>query len=225
MNFLSHYYFDKSNPDEHVVLGSVLPDLIRNGQQKLKLHPQKNELAFIGDKASTAILTGWKRHLAVDKLFHSSTFFETETATLKSLLLPILTSSPVRPSFLAHIGVELILDHLLVTHHSINVDAFYQQLDKVKETTLNLFLQKSGAADATAFFTFFKKFKSSRYLFSYQQTDNISYALQRICMRVWANPFTDHNMIQLNEQLENYKHTVEKDYLSIFHEITEKLNP
>lgn len=202
-----------------MVLGTVLPDLIKNANKDWNLHPQKREQIFVGN----SLLKGWKRHLEVDLIFHSSAFFNQEMAKLKLLLLPILKDSPVRPSFLSHIGVELVLDHLLVENRKIDINAFYNHLEAVDHDFLHAFLTKSGSEDTEQFFKFFNSFKSSRYLLSYQKLENISYALQRICMRLWQNPFKEETVLLLTQQLEIYKVSLEKNYLDIFEEIELKL--
>lgn len=207
-----------------MVIGTVLPDFVKNAQKELNLYPQKKPELFIADKSLNQILDGWKRHLAVDQIFHSSDFFTQEMAKLKQLLLPILKDSPVRPSFLAHIGVELLLDHLLVINGKININAFYDHLNNVDDQALKLFLTTSGAENTDPFFKFLASFKSSKYLLSYQKLENISYALQRICMRLWAHPFNEQTVNLLSEQLAIYKISLAKNYQDIFEEIDTKLN-
>lgn len=224
MNFLSHYYFERSNQNSNIVLGTVLPDLVKNAHKDWNLYPQKNEALFICDVQLNSILIGWKRHLQVDQIFHSSDFFLQQMAKLKQLLLPILKDSPVRPSFLSHIGVELLLDHLLVINNQIDINSFYEHLQNIEDDTLNTFLHNCGSIETHQFFKFFNGFKSSRYLLSYQKLENISYALQRICMRLWSHPFSEETLILLTQQLDIYKISLEKDYLSIFSEIEKKLN-
>lgn len=224
MNFLSHYYFDRSNSNPYEVIGSVLPDFVKNAQKHWNLYPQKKEELFLNEPALNAILTGWKKHLKVDQLFHSSLFFTEQMAVLKQFLLPILAESPVRPSFLSHIGVELMLDHLLVTNRLIDIQQFYDHLAAVNENDLQVFLLKCGIENTAPFFKFFTSFKSSKYLLSYQQLDNISYALQRICMRVWSHPFHEETVKQLTAQLAIYKTSLEQDYLKIYTDIEMKLS-
>ncbi|MBB2144141.1 hypothetical protein GM921_01475 [Pedobacter sp. LMG 31464] len=223
MNFLSHFYFERKNQDENMVIGTVLPDLVKNAHKDWNFYPQKKEELFTDDNQLNSLLKGWKRHLEVDLLFHSSDFFNAETAKLKKLLIPILQDSPVRPSFLAHIGVELVLDHLLVEDNIININSFYDHLNKVDDEFLNTFLKKCGCDDTDKFFGFLNSFRSSRYLLSYQKLENISYALQRICMRLWPHPLNETTVGLLNEQLVIYKTSIEKDYISIFNEIESKL--
>ncbi len=222
MNFLSHFYFDRNTPNANIVLGTILPDLLKNANKSWNVHPEKHPELFEKDGLDT-FLEGWKRHLQVDLLFHSSDFFNTKTQQLKQLLIPILKDTPVRPSFLAHIGVELLLDHLLVEHQKVAINSFYDHLEAVENKDLTDFLHKSNIDDIQLFFKFFNSFKSSRYLLSYQKLENISYALQRICMRLWERPFTEKTTQQLTTVLEFYKNQLEVDFMIIFEEIENRL--
>ena len=224
MNFLSHYYFDKTNLNSNIVVGTVLPDLVKNANKAWNLYPQKNEALGNSSIAINDLLIGWKRHLKVDLLFHSSTFFTTQTAVLKQLLLPILIDSPVRPSFLAHIGLELVIDHLLVCEKKLDIKQFYVHLNNIDDCLLDEFFRLSGLKETEKFFKFFNSFKTSEYLYSYEKPENISYALQRICMRLWAHPFSEETVSLLAEKLQIFIKMIKKDYLSIFIEIEPKLN-
>ena len=223
MNFLSHYYFERKELDSHLVIGIVLPDFIKNAHKDWNLNPQKEEHLFLDDPAESSILKGWNRHLEVDRLFHSSDFFTEQTAILKQCILPALNSGPVKPFFLAHIGLELVLDHLLTVHGLVDINRFYDQLHQANSSALQSFLTKAGIADLDVFLQFLNSFISSKYLLSYQKIENITYALNRICMRLWNDPFTDAQLQQLTTGLITYKATIEKDYLDIFREIESSL--
>lgn len=224
MNFLSHYYFDKSNDDANVVLGTVLPDLIKNASKEANLYPQKNEFLFLGNPDEESLLRGWKRHLSVDLLFHSSNYFLEKTTELKFLIKPIVEDTPVRPSFLAHIGLELLLDHLLIEHNLIQVNHFYDKLSAVKQESLGDFLTHCGLKDQSVFFKFMEGFISSKYLLSYQKLENISYALNKICMRLWPETLNEKQLAALTFQLGIFKETLQKDFMEIFEEISDQLS-
>ncbi len=223
MNFLSHYYFDRTSDDAYVVMGTVLPDLIKNASKKANLYPQKNEFLFKGNPDEESLLLGWKRHLAVDLLFHSSTFFLEKTTELKQLIKPIVEDTAVRPSFLAHIGLELLLDHLLIEQNLIQVNHFYDKLEKVKRESLSDFLEHGKLKNQEIFFNFLTKFISSKYLLSYQKLENISYALNRICMRVWPETLSERQLNLLTLELGVFKAVLQKDFMEIFKEIERKL--
>jgi acyl carrier protein phosphodiesterase len=219
MNFLSHYYFEKATDNEHMVMGVVLPDLVKNASKDWNLYPQKNDMLFLGDNDLAALLAGWKKHLEVDRLFHSSLFFASQTSVLRQMIVPVLQSGPVKPFFLAHIGLELLIDHLLVVHQEIDIASFYEQLSRANSPSLRLFLDKAGLEDPDRFFKFLDGFISSRYLLSYQKIENITYALNRICMRIWPNPFTEAQLEHLTEQFTLFSTVLNRDYLTIFKEI------
>lgn len=219
MNFLSHFYFETENTDPNMVLGVVLPDFIKNAQKDINLYPQKEPHLFESDTHQQSILKGWEKHIEVDRLFHSSDFFKTQTAQLKQILLPNLSGSPVKPFFLAHIGLELVLDHLLTIEGMVNINVFYDQLVHADKAALKVFLEKCGLTDSSVFFNFLNSFISSKYLFSYRKIENISYALNRICMRLWENPLNEIQMANMTSDLEEFTRMIKPDYLSIFREI------
>ena len=221
MNFLSHYYFERNNPNHYVVMGVVLPDLIKNADKFWNIHPQKTPALYQTQESLRSILRGWQKHLEVDNYFHTSAFFKTETANLKKLILPCVTAGPVKPFFLAHIGLELMLDHLLLHSGMINIETFYQQLHQANNNSLSDFLSKADIPDQHIFDTFLYDFLQSRYLFSYQKLHNISYALNRICMRVWNNPFTDAQLDLLTQKLDEYCPELESRFMTIFNELEE----
>ncbi|HVV55345.1 MAG TPA: hypothetical protein VHC47_08475, partial [Mucilaginibacter sp.] len=126
MNFLSHYYFDRATPNCYHTLGTVLPDLLKNADKNIILHPEK---LHHSDSPINDIIAGWQKHLEVDRHFHSSEFFITRSHDLKLLLAPAIAGSPVKPFFLGHIALELVLDSLLLKTGKISADEFYSHLD------------------------------------------------------------------------------------------------
>jgi acyl carrier protein phosphodiesterase len=224
MNFLSHFYFERNNPDENMVMGVVLPDFIKNAQKEDNLYPLKISHLFQSEPAQSSILKGWEKHITVDKIFHSSEYFVLHSNQLKQLILPSCENSPVKPFFLAHIGLELVLDHLLISKGHVNINAFYEKLSSANKGALKRFLHTSSIKDSTVFFEFLTNFISSRYLFSYQKMENIAYALNRICMRLWDKPFTEAQLELLTSQLEIFKNNIQNDYLSIFIDIEKNLS-
>jgi hypothetical protein len=220
MNFLSHFYFDRDTDNCYLILGTILPDLLKNADKTIILHPEKLQHT---DNEVNAIIKGWNKHLEVDRHFHSSQFFIDHSHRLKKLLLPAIEGSAVKPFFLGHIALELILDNLLLTAKKVTAEGFYDHLDGCKQPVVEEFLTFAGLADTAVFFKFYEGFKKSRYLFSYTQTKEIAYALKRICMRVWKDPFTPEHEAAMTEVLMDYRAILLNDFMSIFNEIEEKL--
>jgi len=220
MNFLSHFYFDRETTDCYFVLGTVLPDLLKNADKTIVLHPEKLRHP---DARVNSIIAGWNKHLDVDRYFHSSAFFATHSHQLKKELAPAIADSPVKPFFLGHIAVELIIDNLLLTTGKITVDDFYNHLRGCDNDVIEDFLTSAGLKDTTRFFRFFEGFKRDGYLHTYSETEQIAYALKRICMRIWENPFTPQHEAQMNQVIIAYRELLLPDFMSIFREIESKL--
>ena len=220
MNFLSHFYFDRDTTNCYHTLGTVLPDLLKNADKNIIIHPEK--LAH-PDPPINDIITGWRKHLEVDKYFHSSDFFITRSSELRKLLTPAVQGSPVKPFFLGHIALELILDNLLLTTDKVSVDNFYDHLRSCSLDTIKEFLNFSGLMETDKFFRFYESFKKSRYLETYADTQQISYALKRICMRIWNDPFTIEHEGRMNAVLSVYRDGLYDNFMSIFDEIDLKL--
>jgi hypothetical protein len=220
MNFLSHYYFDRDTTNCYHTLGTVLPDLLKNADKTILIHPEKLQHS---DPAINDLIEGWKKHLLVDRYFHSSDFFIIRSSELRKLLTPAISGSPVKPFFLGHIALELILDNLLLTTGQVSADDFYTHLSGCQTGQIKEFLNYSGLYDTDRFFRFFEKFKSSRYLETYADTDQISYALKRICMRVWDDPFTPEHEAAITKVVAAYRDSMHGNFMSIFNEIEAKL--
>jgi len=220
MNFLSHFYFDRDTDNCYHILGTVLPDLLKNADKTIVLHPEKLHHT---NNDINSIIKGWNKHLEVDRYFHSSEFFLTHSHQLKLLLLPEIEGSPVKPFFLGHIALELILDNLLLTTQRVTADGFYHHLNECDDSIIAEFLTFAGLKDTAVFFKFYEGFKKSRYLFSYAETKQIAYALKRICMRVWKDPFTPEHEAKMNEILTAYRASLLNSFMLIFDEIENKL--
>ncbi len=220
MNFLSHYYFDRDTTNCYHTLGTVLPDLLKNADKHIIIHPEK---LHHPDPSINDIIKGWNKHLEVDRYFHSSDFFITQSHQLKLLLKPAIVGSPVKPFFLGHIAVELVLDNLLLTTGKVSVDDFYAHLSGCNNEVIREFLNFAGLQDTDRFFRFYEKFKSNRYLETYVETQQIAYALKRICMRVWDNPFTSEQEEAMTEIIGIYREGIYNNFMLIFDEISGKL--
>lgn len=224
MNFLSHYYFDSNNTNPYQVLGALLPDLLKNGVKSKNIYPEKQNPLLFSQQNHTDILVGWKKHLMVDKFFHTSNFFLYHQHQLKLLLTPLLEKSVVKPFFLAHIGVELLLDSLLITENLIDVEQLYLQLNQIDDLVLIKFLELNELNDTTGFIKYYQLFKNEKYLLAYADADKISYSLKRICMRVWDNPLTVQQENQLTSILSLYKIKLSQDFIIIFETLATSLN-
>lgn len=225
MNFLSHFYFDKDEDNPYRIMGMVLPDLLKNANKDWNLRPEKNEQLFLHDDLQMSLLEGWKRHLEVDRHFHSSDFFRRHTSVLRLKVVPYLLESTVRPSFVAHIALELMLDSLLLTELNLDSARFYDQLQKTEEKPLDEFLLLNNIPESYIFFNFLEGFIRSKYLESYREPKDIMFAVGKICQRIWPAPFTDEEKFRIAAVLTEYLEILKADFMTIFNQIELRLDP
>lgn len=223
MNFLSHYYFERYTLDSEQVLGSLLPDLLKNVDKGYIIQIHKHYTQLDSFPELSAIIQGWEKHIEVDRIFHNTDFFYHHTHQLRLQIAPIIMDLPVRPSFLAHISLELLLDHLLIANDIVSVQRLYEHLETTKRPLIKKYFDILGIIDEVKFFKFYDRFLESKYIFDYSKVDNLPYALFNICKRIWNFDVLPSHFEELATILDKYQETSLKDYHSIYTEIQYKI--
>lgn len=223
MNFLSHFYFERYSHDPELVLGSVLPDLIKNADRNANVSPQKYQDRFANNPKLQSIFNGWMRHLETDRHFHNSAFFYAHTHELKRLLAPAVEGSEIRPSFLSHIALELLLDHLLLVNNWVHETDFYEYLATADRNAVDKFLRLCEMGNTEFFFAYFNSFMRAQYIGSYRVFDQITYAMINICRRLWSVSLRDTQKMQITSVISQYADVLKGDFHLIFDEIRHQL--
>lgn len=223
MNFLSHFYFERFSRNPELVVGCVLPDMLKHTRRGGQIHPRKYPERFTDHPKIQSIYRGWERHIETDRIFHTTDFFYHHTHELKERLAPIISSTPIRPSFFSHIALELLLDHLLLVDGRVHERVFYEQLAAADKDAIAKFLTRCGIVDTGIFFRFFNSFLRSQYVGSYRQFGQIVFALIEICRRLWPVHVTDEQNEAMSEKLEEYAAILAPVYRQVFGDIQPQL--
>ncbi|HHG83281.1 MAG TPA: hypothetical protein ENJ82_00910 [Bacteroidetes bacterium] len=188
MNFISHFYADRTHTDSHFVIGSVSPDLlsIYNSQLRIK-NSHLSKFEKTGDNTvSEGFWNGLERHFFVDKVFHSSPNFVIETKKISTLLTERFphTETP-RKFFIAHILLELLLDKILIDQKPGILEAFYAHFSSQGDfSEIQRMTQLVSGNQLNSYDAFLRKFLDKKYLYHYQEYDHITYVMRRILRRV-----------------------------------------
>jgi|SRR5690606_26420613 len=223
MNFLSHYYFERYSHDPELVVGSILPDLVKNADRDINVLPQKFEERLGGNPKVLSIYKGWIRHIEADKYFHNSPFFYAHTHSLKTLLAPAVEGTTIRPSFLSHIALELLLDHLLLDNELVHEFDFYRYLSLADHEMIHRFLKLCEVPDTEFFFSYFSSFMAARYVGSYRDFPQITAAMINICGRLWEFELTDMQTKGITAALTGYTSELREVFHTIFESIQKEL--
>lgn len=175
MNFISHFYLleDKANPD--IVLGNLIPDLMR-GFTKIYHQQIKNNKELINNN----IVSGIEFHLKTDLEFHHHPFFIEKNKVFKKFLFDLKLPSK-KYYLVTHILLELLIDrYLLETYPNIGIQ-FYDKLrisekDNFKEKLKLLFNSELNLK----IHSIFNSFIENKYAFALTHTEGIKFALNEI---------------------------------------------
>lgn len=223
MNFLSHFYFERFATNAERIVGGLLPDLLKNADKSFFLKPRQFEDELLDNPLLQQIYIGWNRHIEVDRLFHNSTYFFHHTHQLKLNIQSSLVGLPIRPSFMAHIALELLLDHILTQQKAVSIDKFYGAMSQVNEDAIRKFLTINQLSDIPKFERFYHQFIEWKYMYDYAHIERIAGALFNICKRVWKFDVSEDQKKLLTDQLVSYLHHDMSDYLEIYQYIQYEL--
>ncbi len=187
MNFLSHYYFDKQEGNPYFNLGLIFPDIVRNFVRGSKLDltiDMKDELPV------ASLQKGCIQHVQSDKVFHAWDEF----IDAMDMVTGHIRKNPVpfkKDWFIAHILVELTMDHYLILNNPNLANKLYTDFEIVDTEHIHSFLRRNDFSKFDLFQKGFDHFMSVRYLESYTEPNNIVYALGRICTKMRLPPFSE----------------------------------
>lgn len=202
-----------------MVLGMLLPDMVKNYRKDWALHPGKRAGQLEVYPKSGSMLRGWELHLETDRRFHSSRFFRQHSSTLRKEIAAIITRGPFRPFFLAHIALELLLDNLLLNDTKVNADLLYRRLSECDPGEIVRFLEITRADNAASFINWYDHFLQTPYLYDYADIEKLSYILDRIGQRVWRDGFSSGESAALTKLLTGYRLRLAGNYMIIFEEV------
>ena len=183
MNYFSHYLLLSEPINPYKTIGCILPDLVRD--KKIQSAHLQNDISPTNVPFESLHL-GITHHFEVDARFHNSSFFKQFTSQISKAIRdsPEISLSKYT-YFVAHILLELYLDHILVNEQKIKLDSFYHYLQKADDAVLQAYFGQYLPNNDYELFSLKKdKFVQRKFLYDYQTTDRlgslISYILQKV---------------------------------------------
>lgn len=183
MNFVSHYYLDRGKTSSMFLLGVSTPDLLSNFREGVRLRQGNMPLIMESDACEGQIqfYNGVLRHFEVDRLFHSSTFFQNETNYLSSQLRNTFTKREIeRTFFVSHILLELLMDRILIMNDEHILNEYYAHYSPVnirKTVWLSEWISRQPLSE---YYTYLLKFSQRKYLYQYQNLEFIVYIIRQL---------------------------------------------
>jgi len=229
MNFLSHFFLDRQIDDSLFVVGACTPDLLSVFDRKIKFKEREVSKRVLNSQLSPeqqSFYQGVIRHFQVDKLFHSSDFFHSETQRLGQDLREAFPNQEIKRSFfVAHILLELVLDRLLIHEDEKYLSTFYTHFERCQPAHIReLSSWLAGEPITPSYDAFLRKFTRDKHLYRYQQWDYIIYVLKRIMRRVGIFEYKYLDSPQFLRFLNQYEMELATRYQQALAVFTQKLS-
>jgi hypothetical protein len=184
MNYLAHGYRFVDEP--YFLAGTAVPDWLSVVDRRVRAR-SKGALPLVddADAPTAAIARGIVQHHTDDAHFHNTRAF-TElswqfTVQLRDLLSP---DDGLRPSFLGHILVELLLDASIAAAEPQALDTYYAALEHVDGSLVQRVVERVAARSAGQLAEFISLFRQHQFLYDYADDDKLHYRLNQVMRRV-----------------------------------------
>jgi hypothetical protein len=172
--------------DPYFLAGTALPDWLSVVDRRVRIR-SKQARPFVDhqDISLAKIAQGVAQHHADDEWFHGTRAFAETSLQLTVLVRGALgNDAGLRPSFLGHILVELLLDWLLIEEDPARAEAYYQALAQVAPQTVQSAASTMAPRPAERLAEFIPVFRQSRFLFDYADDGKLCYRLNQVMSRV-----------------------------------------
>lgn len=196
LNFLTHYYFNRIylpelGGESAFHFGAALPDLLSAYDRSLRF-AKPRVIDRLCHSPQRRLWAGVLNHLLVDGFFHQSDFFTSLYEDLRHILNRDLPADiTARRFFLAHLFVELLLDHHLLRKRPGLADEFYAIVGTHPESRAEL--EEFFARPLPDVEAHFRRFCELRFLAAYDEIPKLTRPVNAMLRRTRQEPFPPHH--------------------------------
>lgn len=199
MNYFAHAV--RFLDDPYFMAGTAVPDWLNVVDRSVRVRTkQALAVAAEADARQAAVARGIAQHLHDDAWFHATPAFSELCWKLTVLVRDALPGDDsLRPSFLGHILVELLLDADLAAESPQRLEAYYLALDQVDPTAVEEAVQRVAGRPAAGLAEFIPLFCRERFLWDYGDDAKLWYRLNQVMRRVGLPPLPEEFRLVLPE--------------------------
>jgi hypothetical protein len=184
MNYFAHGRPFTEQP--YFLAGTAVPDWLNVVARKVKVR-SRHARPFIedADPRVAALARGIEQHHFDDRWFHTTDAFAELSWQFTVLIRDHLEADDgLRPSFLGHILVELLLDACLIESCPHALEAYYQALAAVDRLWLETAVGRMATGYPGSLADFLPLFIRERFLWDYLDDGKLCYRLNQVMRRV-----------------------------------------
>jgi hypothetical protein len=172
--------------DPYAVAGAAVPDWLGMTQPRIRCRA-RHARPWINhhDATVAAIARGVVRHHADDDWFHQTAAFgDLSTALAREVRRVTGDADGMRPGFLGHILVELLLDATLLEERPAALERYYDALASIDALVVANAVSELSAVDASQLASIIERFVELRFLFDYADDRLLVMRLNQVMRRV-----------------------------------------
>lgn len=184
MNYFAHGR--RFTHDPYFLAGTAAPDWLNVVDRKCRAR-EKLAAPFVdhADPILAAVARGVTQHHRDDAWFHQTQAFAELSLRLTILIRDALPpDQSLRPSFLGHILVELLLDAELIARHPQQIVAYYETLDALDAEAFAAALNRMTTKPVGLLPQLIPRFSAERFLYDYAEDGKLLKRLNAVMRRV-----------------------------------------
>ncbi len=191
MNYFAHGR--RFTDDAYFLAGTAVPDWLNVVARRVKVR-SKHARPFTddADPRMASLARGVERHHVDDRWFHETRAFAELSWQFTVLVRDRLPPDDgLRPSFLGHILVELLLDACLIAEQPAELESYYHALHRIDACWVEAALGRMATAPPEKLAQFIPLFLNERFLWDYLDDGKLCYRLNQVLRRVGLAPLPE----------------------------------
>ncbi len=205
MNYFAHArrFLD----DSYFVAGTAVPDWLGVVDRKVRARSQgARTLLDDADPRVVSLARGIIQHHFDDGWFHQSAAFQQLSAKFAISLREVLGGDrSLRPGFLGHIAVELLLDDCLVKDDPERLERYYAALDSIDPVLVEQTVNRISRFATDRLSLLVPRFSVERFLYDYASDEKLLRRLNQVLGRVGLELLPDSMVAWLAQARQEVK--------------------
>lgn len=185
MNYFAHA-LPFLQDDPYFMAATGVPDWLTVADRKVRLRLRHTE-AFVGDgdPLVAAVARGVAQHLRDDARFHTTRGFAELSWQLTVASRDALGGETgLRPAFLGHLLVEVLLDSALTAQNVAALETYYRLLDAVNAQRIEDAVNRMAPRPTARLAMMISHFRRARILWDYLEDGKLMVRLNQVMRRV-----------------------------------------
>lgn len=188
MNYFTHALKHLDRP--YFVAGTAVPDWLSVADRKVRFRPQHlGPWANASGTVQAEVAAGTLQHLHDDDWFHATRGFVEVTGELTRLFRERLgADDKYHCGFLGHVGMELLLDAILIERFPEQFEEYWRVLGDVDPLAVEAAINRMARQPTERLAWFIDLFRREQFLRCYSDDERLLTRLNQVLTRVKLSP-------------------------------------